>query len=173
MNAKIMSLLAASLMLVACGQAPSPVQAPHKAAGAIAAKNRVYTLEDMGVGKTVQKALSKAGISNSTHMLEAARTDYLRETLTEQTGVAPEKVLELVHMADLMRVPGVGPVQARLLMEAGVTTALDLARRNPFFLQADLNELNGLERLTERTPSAEVVLKWVEAAKTLERVVEF
>lgn len=172
MNAKIMSALVLPLFLLACGQAPVAPQAPQRPA-AMTVKNRVYTLEDMGVGKAVQKALAKAGISNSAHILEAGRTDYWREKLVEQTGVAPEKVLELVHMADLMRVGGIGPSQARLLMAAGVTTAVDLARRNPIFLQANITELNGIERLNERTPGLEVVLRWIEEARTLERVVEF
>ena len=183
-------LLAVSLalLLTACGTSPSISSAPmpgsgfaaHQATeptepdpGAPALKPRSYSLEDMQVGRRVQKQLAKVGVTNSLQLLEAASRPGEREKLLAATGLTNEKLLELLHMADLMRVKGIGPAHARLLVGAGVSTVKDLARRNPILLQGSLDQVNGSERLNERTPGIEVVLAWVEAARELDRVIRY
>lgn len=171
---KFACLLSASLLLAACGTAPT---APRPAAlakrSAVAVQSHVYTLDEMGVGKKQLRALEQAGITNSTDLLGAARTDYGRGKLVATTGIDPAQLLTIVNMVDMLRVGGIGPAQSRLLYEAGVHTVKELAQRNPETLQAAVAELNDTERLVERTPGLDTVSKWVEEAKALDRVVSY
>jgi hypothetical protein len=171
---KFACLLTASLLLTACGTSPTALRpATLSRHSAVAAKSHVYTLDEMGVAKKQLRALEQAGITNSTDLLEAGRTDYGREKLVTTTGIEADALLELVNMVDMLRVNGIGPGQSRLLYGAGVHTVKDLAQRNPAALQAALATLNDEERVLERTPGLDTVAKWVEQAKALDRVVTY
>ena len=175
MTKNITPLLLAALLLSACGAAPTDSRSLAGATQprAVAVKSHVYTLDEMGVGKQQLRNLAKAGITNSADLLAAAASDYGREKLVATTGIAAEHLLEIVNQVDLMRVPGIGPNQSRLLTESGVRTVKDLAKRNPANLQAAVAALNDVERLVERTPSLETVTKWVEQARAMDRIVTY
>jgi hypothetical protein len=86
--------------------------------------------------------LAEAGIKNSYHLYEQMRTAEQQKTLSEQTGVAPETLHELLALSDLVRISGVGPVFARMLYDIDVqsTSALAEARAAPLFNKLmDLN----------------------------------
>lgn len=173
MTKNIALLLAATLLLAACGVSPSTSLNATPQPGAVAVKSTVYTLDQMGVGKHQMRSLAKAGITNSAHLLEAAASNHGRAKLVESTGLAPELLLEIVNQVDLMRVPGIGPNQSRLLREAGVRTVKDLAHRNPLNLYASVAGLNDVKRLVERTPSADTITKWIDLARSMDRVVTY
>ncbi|MFT5446755.1 MAG: putative flap endonuclease-1-like 5' DNA nuclease [Gammaproteobacteria bacterium] len=67
-------------------------------------------------------------------------------------------------MVDLMRVSGIGEEYPELLEAAGVDTVKELRNRNA----EKMAEVNAEKKLTRAVPSAKVVAKWVEQAKTMD-----
>jgi hypothetical protein len=72
-----------------------------------------------------------------------------------------------------MRVHGVGEEYSDLLEQAGVDTVVELAQRNPDNLFKKMVEVNEAKRLVRRTPTRDMVARWVEQAKVLPRVLTY
>ena len=82
-------------------------------------------------------------------------------------------IREWVDKVDLMRVPGVGPQYSDLLEAAGVGSPAELAQRNPINLWTTVQEVIAARPgIVRRTPSEAEIAGWIEAAGTLEQVVE-
>jgi len=87
-----------------------------------------------GIEPAVIEKLAKRGIRNSKQLFLAARSERERTQLSQAADIDPTKLLELVKLADLSRVYGVGPIFARLLFDAGADTV-------EFLAQADSEQL--------------------------------
>lgn len=124
-------------------------------------------IEIEGIGETYAAALAAAGVATVEALLERGGAPSGRKSLAESAGVTPERVLEWVNRADLMRIKGIGSEYADLLEAAGVDTVKELAQRRADNLQAKMEELNTAKNLVNRAPSASEVEKWVDEAKTL------
>ena len=72
-----------------------------------------------GISPVHIEQLSATGIKNSKHLLEQAHTKGDRHKLSLQTGVPIENLEELVKLSDMLRINGVGPVFARVILDAG------------------------------------------------------
>jgi predicted flap endonuclease-1-like 5' DNA nuclease len=81
-----------------------------------------------GVEPTIVVKLEKRGIRNSKQLFLATRRKQERTQLAQAADIDPEKLLELVKLADLSRVYGVGPIFARLLFDGGADTVESLAQ---------------------------------------------
>ena len=125
-----------------------------------------------GIGPKHARQLRKAGVKTTEGLLKRASTRKGRSTLAETVGVTPERVLEWVNRADLMRVKGIGSEYSDLLESVGVDTVKELRRRNARSLTASMVELNEKKRLVRRLPTESMVSGWVEHAKGLEPVVK-
>jgi hypothetical protein len=55
-------------------------------------------------------------------MLQAGKTPLEWNILSEKTGIFVERILELVKLSDLVRIPGVKGIRARLYFHAGLET---------------------------------------------------
>lgn len=126
-----------------------------------------------GIGPAYAEKLRAAGISTTEALLRAGATAQGRAELAEKTGIRPDLILAWVNRADLMRVKGVGEEYSDLLEAAGVDTVVELARRNPDNLYEKLVQVNAEKQLVRRLPTREMVVAWIEHAKTLERVVSY
>ena len=131
---------------------------------------RVEEIE--GIGSTYAKKLNKAGINTTDEMLDAGSTKQGRKALSEKTGISETIILEWVNMADLFRIKGIGEEYSDLLKEAGVSTVVELARRNPENLHEALVGVNEAKKLVRRTPTLNQTKDWIEQAKNLPRKVE-
>ncbi len=133
----------------------------------------VTTIE--GIGPRNADKLGKAGIKTVEKLLEAGCTKKGRNDLAKETGLDAGKILEWVNRADLCRVKGVSRQYSDLLEAAGVDTVKELRRRNVANLTEAMEATNNRRKnkLVQRTPSAKVVQKWVDHAKTLEAVVKY
>lgn len=120
-----------------------------------------------GIGETYAGALESAGVSTVEQLLDAAGSPEGRRELAQRTGVSPQRVLEWVNRADLMRINGVGSEFSDLLEASGVDTVGELATHRADNLAAMLQEVNAAKKLVRRTPSVAEVEKWIAAAKTL------
>ncbi|MGC8831693.1 MAG: DUF4332 domain-containing protein [Thermoproteota archaeon] len=82
-------------------------------------------------------------------------------------------ILELVNLADLFRVKGIGEEHSDLLEEAGVDTVVELATRDPVNLHAKILEVNKEKKIVRRPPALTHVKNWVKQAKKPQRKVEY
>ncbi len=130
---------------------------------------RIIDIE--GIGPVYAEKLTGAGVKTTEGLLRTAGAARGREELAEKIGVDTARVLEWVNRADLMRVRGVGSEYADLLEAAGVDSCVELARRNAANLHAAMAEVNASKKLVRQLPSAAMVTRWIDHARTLERVV--
>jgi predicted flap endonuclease-1-like 5' DNA nuclease len=126
-----------------------------------------------GIGPVYAEKLRAAGIRSVNALLRAGATPEGRQELQEETGIGHEYILDWVNRADLMRIRGIGEEYSDLLEKAGVDTVAELAQRNPDNLYNKILEVNEEKRLVRRPPTRDMVARWVEQAKTLERVVSY
>lgn len=130
-------------------------------------------LDIEGVGPVYAGKLEKAGIKTVEALLKAGCKPKGRETLSKESGIDKGLILEWVNHADLYRVKGVGEEYSDLLEEAGVDTVVELATRKPENLHSKILEVNAAKKLVRRPPSLKEIVKWVDQAKKLPRVVEY
>jgi len=133
--------------------------------------DRVEEIE--GIGPTYAKKLKDARIKTTDELLGAGGTKQGRKELSEKTGISETIILEWVNMADLFRIKGIGEEYSDLLKEAGVSTVVELARRNPENLHETLVGVNEAKKLVRRTPTLNQTKDWIEQAKILPRKVEY
>lgn len=117
--------------------------------------------------------LVEFGIGSTDRLLLIAAHKQGREDIAEETGIKEERLLQLVHVADLLRVKGVGPEYCLLLDEVGVHTLKQLGRRSAERLYEDLIERNDESRVVRRMPSPSDVDDWVEGAKLLDSLIRY
>lgn len=129
-------------------------------------------VEDIeGIGPAFAEKLAGAGVNSIDDLLSAGATKKGRTELEEKTGISGAHILKWVNHADLIRIKGIGPEYAELLEAAGVDSVPELAQRNPANLHAKMVECNTAKELVRQVASEGQVEKWVEEAKTLDRVV--
>lgn len=133
----------------------------------------VYFREIPGLLPEHIEKLAAVGISHSKHLFERAQTRAARRELSRLADIPKEALLELVGMADLSRILGVGPAFVRLFYEAGVDNLETLARCSPEALFERLHAVNQEKGYTKVVPSLKDVRHSVEYAKNLPKVVEY
>lgn len=124
-----------------------------------------------GIGPKYAVMLNEAGIKTTTNLLEAGASKNGRKELAEKTSINEKVILKWVNMCDLFRINGVAGQYAELLEGAGVDTVKELRTRNAENLAEKMAEVNNEKRLCKASPSATVVVKWVEQAKDMEPMV--
>lgn len=133
-----------------------------------------YKITDIeGIGPATQEKFVAAGITTVEQLLEKGAEPAGRKELMEATGLAKEKMLAFVNMADLFRLKGVGSQFAELLQASGVNTVVELSKRKPENLHAKMLEVNEEKHLLKSPPSLEKITAWVEEAKELPRKVNY
>jgi predicted flap endonuclease-1-like 5' DNA nuclease len=161
-------------------EAPVAAAAPMAAAPMAAASDEPapavdrMPIEDVeGIGPASGERLAAAGIKTTDDLLAAGARPYDRERIAEATGISSERIREWVDKIDLMRVPGVGPQYSDLLVAAGVGSPAELARRNAANLEVTFQEVVAARPgIVRRVPGEAEISDWIEAAGTLEQVVE-
>ncbi len=123
--------------------------------------------------QTEASRLVEFGIESTDRLLLIGAHKQGREDIAAETDIDEDTLLRLVHLADMMRVDGVGTEYCGLLDHAGVRTLKQLARRSPERLFNDLQELNEDGRVVRRLPSAPDVSSWVEQATALVSVIRY
>lgn len=126
-----------------------------------------------GMTEGVAAKLKEQKIDNSDELLEATKNPQARKELAGKLGIDPKLVLELANRSDLIRIKGVAGAFSDLLENAGVDTVKELAGRVPANLQAKLAETNEKTKLSNRTPTVEMVTDWVAQAKALPKILEY
>ena len=128
-------------------------------------------IEIEGIGPLLSGVLENAGIHSTEDLLNRAASRKGREELSAQTGISQKLILGWVNRADLFRIKGVAEEYSDLLEVAGVDTVVELAKRNPDNLHAQLEETNKDRHLVRALPTLDDVRDWTRQAGKLSRVV--
>jgi hypothetical protein len=125
-----------------------------------------------GVSPEHLDTLAALGIRDVKQMLGVGQTGSERTTLTEETGIPLEVIVELVKLSDLARLSGVKGIRARLYLDAGVDTVDAMAEWDPEDLRAmlaDFVERTGFDGIAPLPMEARST---VTQARNLPKVVE-
>ena len=120
-----------------------------------------------GLDDIYAQKLTEAGIKTLQDLLEIGRSPAKRKKLADDTGIRTELILRWVHIADLVRVEGIGVEYANLLEKAGVDTARDLSRRNVENLAVAIERTNAQKNLVNRLPGIKQLLKAIKSASEI------
>lgn len=116
--------------------------------------------------------LKDSGISNNLDLLKTGRNAQGRTALANAVGIEENTLESSVAQADLMRVAGVGPKYADLLVSCGVGSINSLRRRDPMLLQKLLEAENKAGDHTKELPSEDRLAKWIIAAREVEPILD-
>jgi predicted flap endonuclease-1-like 5' DNA nuclease len=133
--------------------------------------SRIIEIE--GIGSKYAKKLNSIDIKTTEDLLENGGTKQARKDLAKKTGISETIILEWVNMADLFRIRGIGEEYSYLLKEAGVSTVVELSRRNPENLYYTMSGVNEAKKRVRRVPTLNQTIDWIEQAKILPRKVEY
>ena len=126
-----------------------------------------------GIGPAHAEKLAKVGIRTTEALLKKGASAEDRKEIEKMTGIGNRTILEWVNMADLYRIKGVGSQFSELLRKTGVDTVVELSKRVPKHLYAEMVEINQNKNLVNRMPTMGQVEDWVKQAKKLPRVVTY
>lgn len=125
-----------------------------------------------GISVEWLEMLAAVEIKTSRQLWENATTPAERELLSQKTGLAPDVLLEMVKLADLVRVGGVGPVFARMLYEVGCDTVEKLAAAKAGELVEKIMEMNRVRGYTKVKLAVKDIEYCQNFARRLAKVVE-
>lgn len=130
---------------------------------------KAYPVERLDeIERSEIERLQDVGVETTQDLLAVCRTPEGRDRLRAETGISEERLTNWLHLADLLRVRGVGPQFAELLLAAGVGTVPDLAASNPDSLAAEVARVRRAQRLSRAAPPGTRIRRWVAQARSLE-----
>lgn len=130
-----------------------------------------YKIADIeGIGPEFSRKLEEVGVNTTNDLLTKASSLDLRHQLAEKTGVSETLLTRWVHMADLMRLKGIGPQYSELLLAAGVPSLEKLRTCTPEELVQMLVKVNLEKKLAKATPTLGDVETWM---RTMSETTEF
>ena len=132
-----------------------------------------YAFEELEVGDTIKKALARAKITNTVHLIEKCGTAKARAEISAVTGLDVEVLRRLACAADMLRVETLGPGSVRLLQAAGVESLKVLRKQNAEALAQKLKDTNDKAKpqIVKRLPKPVNLVAWIEDAKTRQAAV--
>lgn len=112
--------------------------------------------------------LEQMGILTTYDFLYRNRTRSKRKKFEKETRFKAKKILWLINIIDLLRIPGMTEEFAIRLESSGVDTAKELSNRNPNNLREKLlADHEGIEIELSQ------VEEWIENAKNLEKIIKY
>ncbi len=130
-------------------------------------------IDIQGIGPAYAAKLQAAGIRTTGALLKRGAKPEGRKEISAASGVGHEQILNWVNMADLYRIKGVGSQYSELLERAGVDTVVELSKRVPEHLHAQMLKINAAKHVVHVMPALKQVKRWVVQAKKLPRVVKY
>ena len=113
------------------------------------------------------------GIKNTRHLFDRGQTRSERAQLSRQTGLPESAVLEMMRIADLSRIWGVGPFFTRILYEAGYDSVQAVAVADLDKMYQEVNQVNKEKGYTPIMASKGEVGMCIDYAKLLPVAVEY
>ena len=132
-------------------------------------KKKAHLTSLPGLSEEIEAKLNAMGINNVNDLLVEGATPQGREELAARSGLPAPQILKFVHYADLFRIDGIAGDTVRLLERGGVNTVAELARGDASNLQMKLEQVNKATK--GKPPTEQQLAEWIEAAKSLPKVV--
>jgi hypothetical protein len=136
-------------------------------------RNPFKLKEFRGVDVGHIERLIALGIKNSDQLLKAGQTKTQRKALANESGIPEKKILELVKLSDLARLPGVKGIRARLYYDAGVDCVEKLAGWEPESLRIMVTKYVERTGFDGIPPLPKEVSSTIANAKKLPKVVVY
>lgn len=118
------------------------------------------------------QALKSSGVHSTDSLLRHASTPRERNILARQTGIPESLISEWTHMADLMRVNGLGESYCHLLRAAGVRRLEDLRQAQAEELYRAIEQVDNFQEWVGRLPSFRRVRSWIDASRRIPMVID-
>lgn len=124
-------------------------------------------------GPKIIEKLEAIGIKNTRHLFDRGLTESGRSAIADQAALGENQVLEMVRIADLARIWGVGPYFTRILYEAGYDSVQAVAEADLEVMYQEVNRINKEQGITPIMASKGEVGMCIDYAKLLPQVVEY
>lgn len=132
-----------------------------------------YRIDELETfGDAVRECLGATGLRSTRQLLEKCGTPEGRVTLARSTRLTEAQILRCVHIADLLRVKGVGDGYVALLEAGGITDLAGLRSAKAAALLAHLQAAKAKLPRVRRAPTLAEVQKWIADAGALQPVVK-
>ena len=133
-----------------------------------------YALVDIpqAVAAADSEKLKAAGIATTDDLLARAANPRARKELAQKTRLDEKKLKTYVEMADLLRIPGVGPDMVRLFGAARVHTTRELAQKDAKKFYDAVMAVNDKQKVSQNPPEEKSIAAWIEKAKELPQVLK-
>lgn len=127
-----------------------------------------YELEDVPfLHEGELTKLRTAGVTSTERLLAHVAKIADRQALAAKTGISNDRMTELAHKVDLLRVNGIGPKMVAMLQAAGVLNLKALAKEDSEALHKRVVQVNDELHISQVVPMAGVLHGWIGQAKTL------
>ena len=133
----------------------------------------VYFRDIPGVNPGHVEKLATAGIKSCRALFDAAHTPGQRSALAAEADIPHNDLLELLRLADLARVKGMGPGFVRLFFTAGVDSIETLAEEDPDDLFKRLYEAKAALDTHHVVPGMPDVRNYIRQARRLAKAIQW
>jgi len=132
-----------------------------------------YPIEAVPFIKDEHKtSLAKLKVFDTEELLTALLTPDERKKVARKTGIEKKVLQEYVQSCDLLRVRGVGPKMARLLILSDVDGIKVLRAEKAETLLPRMQEANKKHGVSELLPQPDTLKDWIHQARKLKIVVK-
>jgi predicted flap endonuclease-1-like 5' DNA nuclease len=111
-------------------------------------------------------------LEDTEQLLNALLTDKARQGVAGKTGIDEVKLLDYARTCDLLRIRGIGPKLAKLLLLSGVTGVAALRAEKPAELLVSIRAANKQHGVSEILPQEETLKEWIHQARALDLIVK-
>jgi|GEM_PF-1172936 len=125
-----------------------------------------------GINAHIEGLLREESITTTLDLLNASATPEERQALVEAIGIPMDRLYAWAKMADLLRLSGIDPYIAALLLAAGVDSLRELRQRDAANLHRTLVQTNNAENLVVDVPEINTLAAWIMESETLDIILE-
>jgi hypothetical protein len=125
------------------------------------------------IGTDIIKKLELNGIKDSSQLVDSAAKYSDRVNLANKYKLAPDELLELVQLCDLVRITGVGPVFAKIIFDSGIKSVKEFLSFDPADLFERLTKTNHDKGLTKVKFSVKDIEYCIELGRFLPIEIEY
>lgn len=129
-----------------------------------------YALTEIkGLAHTFVNKLKELNIHTTEDILRVASNRRNRDTLSKRTGLSERSILRLVHVADICRIPSVGPENVAMLELLAINSLAELLKLKPLELYNKIqqNRIKINQQGIMFLPTKGQLAQWLEEAAQL------
>ncbi len=116
--------------------------------------------------------LAPLKVEDTEELLQVLLTAKARKVAAGKTGIKVAKLEEYSFLCDLLRVRGVGPKMAKLLLLAGISGIAGLRGESAPQLIVKLRATNKQHGVSEILPQEETLKDWIHQARALDLILK-